>query len=128
MNKILLDTNILILAAAEKPPPKVISYINDHTNTFLFSSASIWEITIKSNLNRPNFPINPNDFYNELLSVGCEELPVNSRHALVMKSLPTLHKDPFDRILIAQAIYEGITLLTTDKVMAKYKGPVVFVG
>ena len=128
MNKILLDTNILILTAAGKTPPKVINYINDRTNIFLFSSASIWEIAIKSSLNRPSFPIYPNEFYNELLSVGLEELSVNSRHALIVKTLPTLHKDPFDRILIAQAIYEGVTLLTTDKIMAKYNEQVVYVG
>ena len=126
--KILLDTHLLIWTAAGNPPAKAVRYIEDKANTLLFSSASIWEVTIKNGLNRADFAVDPAALYNGLLSAGYEELPVISRHTLLVGSLPMLHKDPFDRILLAQAASEGIIFLTADEVVAQYPGSVVFVG
>ena len=126
--RILLDTHLLIWTAAGNPPAKAISYIESKANVLLFSSASIWEITIKSGLNRTDFAIDPAALYNGLLGAGYEELPVTSRHSLLVRALPMLHKDPFDRMLLAQAASEGITFLTADEVVAQYPGSVVFVG
>ena len=126
--RILLDTHLLIWTAAGKPPSKAIHYIENKANTLLFSSASIWETTIKSGLNRADFSVDPVALYNGLLGARYEELAVTSRHVLLMRNLPMLHKDPFDRILIAQAASEGITFLTADEILAQYRGSVVFVG
>jgi len=126
--KILLDTNILIGSALANLPPKIRRFIEDDSYTFLFSPISIMEVVIKSRKNLPDFIVDPLSFYDELLEVGYEELPVISRHSLMVGSLPFLHKDPFDRLLLAQATCEGISFLTTDKILAKYNGVVVFVG
>ncbi|MCL2165664.1 MAG: type II toxin-antitoxin system VapC family toxin [Oscillospiraceae bacterium] len=126
--RILLDTHLLIWTAAGNPPSKSVRYIDDKANTLLFSSASIWEVTIKSGLNRADFAVDPAALYNGLLSAGYEELPVTSRHTLLVRNLPMLHKDPFDRILLAQAASEGITLITVDEALAQYPGSIVFVG
>ena len=126
--RILLDTHILIWTAAGNPPPKAVHYIANKMNTLLFSSASMWEIVIKSGLNRADFAVDPTALYNGLLNAGYEELKITSRHALLVRALPLLHKDPFDRILLAQAASEGITFLTADETLAQYPGSVVFVG
>ncbi|MCL2163244.1 MAG: type II toxin-antitoxin system VapC family toxin [Oscillospiraceae bacterium] len=126
--RILLDTQLLIWAAVDKLPSKSVRYIDDKANTLIFSSASIWEATIKSGLNRADFAVDPTALYNGLLGAGYEELPVTSRHALLVRNLPMLHKDPFDRILLAQAASEGITFITADEVLAQYPGSIIFVG
>ena len=126
--RFLLDTHLLIWTAAGNPPAKAVRYIEDKANILLFSSASIWEITIKSGLNHAGFSVDPAALYGGLLGAGYEELPIISRHTLLVRSLPMLHKDPFDRILLAQTAAEGITLLTADEVVAQYPGSVVFVG
>ena len=126
--RMLLDTHLLIWAACGKLPPKAAAYIDDKANTSLFSSASIWEITIKNGLNRTGFSLDPAALYNGLLGAKYQELPITSRHSLLLGALPMLHKDPFDRILLAQATCEGIVLITTDKVLAQYPGSIIFVG
>ena len=126
--RFLLDTHLLICSAAGNPPTKAIRYIDDKSNTLLFSSASIWEVTIKSGLNRADFMIDPAALYSGLIGAGYEELPVTSRHALLVRTLPMLHKDPFDRVLLAQAASEGITIITADRVLSQYPGSIVFVG
>ena len=126
--RVLLDTNILLWAAADKLPPKATPYIEDKTNILLFSSASIWEIVIKSELGRKDFSVDPAALYGSLLGAGYEELPVISRHSLLVRTLPMIHKDPFDRILLAQAASEGVVFITADKVLSQYSGSTVFVG
>jgi len=126
--RILLDTNVLLRVGTDTLPPKAIPYIDDESNTLLFSPISIMEIVIKSRKKLPDFRIDPLTFYNKLLLAGYKELPVISRHSLMIESLPYLHKDPFDRLLLAQATCEGISFLTIDKILAKYRGVVVFVG
>ena len=86
----------------------------------VFSAASLWEISIKRALGRADFNIDPRRLWRMLLINGDTELAVNSEHAIAVNDLPPLHKDPFDRILVAQARVEGIVLLTVDKAVARY--------
>ena len=125
--KLLLDTHILLWAATEpkRLPIDVRLSIADPNVEPLFSSASIWEIVIKRGLGRDDFQIDPNVFRRRMLDNGYAELPIKSEHALAVGRLPPIHKDPFDRILIAQATAEGVTLLTADPVIAQYPGPIV---
>jgi PIN domain nuclease of toxin-antitoxin system len=124
--KLLLDTHVLLWAAAD---PKRLSesaraILSDHGNDLLFSAASLWEIAIKSGLGRDDFRVDARLLYRGLMDNGYEELPIESAHALAIDALPPIHKDPFDRILVAQATVEGIELLTTDSVVARYPGPI----
>jgi PIN domain nuclease of toxin-antitoxin system len=124
--KLLLDTQLLLWAAGE---PKRLSaaarkLLNDPRNELSFSAASLWEIAIKSTLGRQDFRVEPRLLRRGLLDNGYVELPITSQHAVSIDSLPPLHKDPFDRLLLAQALSEGITLLTSDAQLAKYPGPV----
>jgi len=96
----------------------------DPANTLLFSAASLWEIAIKRSLGRADFQVDARVLRRGLFDNGYEELPITSEHAVFIDSLPDLHKDPFDRILVAQATVEGITLLTADAVLAQYPGPI----
>lgn len=124
--KLLLDTHILLWAAGK---PKRLSavarkLINDPHNELLFSAASLWEIAIKNTLGREDFHVEPRLLRRSLLDNGYTELPVTGQHAVSIDALPELHKDPFDRLLLAQAISEGITLLTGDAQLALYPGSV----
>lgn len=105
-------------------PPLPRRLILDQKNDLLFSAASMWEITIKSSLGRKDFRVEPRVLRRALLDNGYQELPVTSEHAVNLDSLPAIHRDPFDRILIAQVIAEGVTLLTADRRIAEYSGPI----
>jgi PIN domain nuclease of toxin-antitoxin system len=98
--------------------------MNDSRNELIFSAATLWEIAIKRGLGRSDFQVDPRLLRRGLLDNGYSELPIGSDHAVALDGLPPLHKDPFDRILIAQATVEGITLLTADPLVAQYPGPV----
>ena len=124
--KLLIDTHLLLWAAADTLPADALSYFTDEENELFFSSASIWEIIIKKGLNRPDFQVDPFALYWGLLDNGYTELDITSRHALLVASLPVIHKDPFDRILIAQAKAEGAVLLTSDKTVSHYS-PVIYI-
>lgn len=127
--KLLLDTHLLLWAAGspERLPAAALSLLEDPKNELIFSAASLWEITIKRGLGRADFQVNARVLRRGLLDNGYQELPVSSAHAVSVDSLPLLHKDPFDRILVAQATVEGIALLTADKLVAQYPGPVQLV-
>ena len=86
--------------------------------------ASLWEVAIKSGLGRTDFDVDPRLLRRGLLENGYVELDVTGAHAAAVDLLPPIHKDPFDRILIAQARIEGIMLLTADEVVARYPGPI----
>jgi len=118
--KLLVDTQLLIWAATDTLPDKAIPYFTDNQNTLFFSSASIWETTIKRDLNRPDFQLDPTLLYGGLLNNGYIELGITSYHALLVAHLPSIHKDPFDRILIAQAKAEGMMLLSADYEVSQY--------
>lgn len=93
----------------------------------MFSVASLWEVAIKNSLGRGNFPVKGADLRRGLLARRYEELPVTGPHALETAALPAIHRDPFDRILVAQARCEGLTLLTADRRVARYPGPIELV-
>ena len=100
------------------------SLIEDRSNRLVFSAVSICEIAIKRSLNKPGFRTDPDLLRRELLDVGYEDLSVTSSHAVALAGLPWIHKDPFDRLLIAQATVEDITLLTADPTILRYPGPI----
>ena len=125
--RLLIDTHLLLWAANDTLPKDAVPYFSNNDNELFFSSASIWEVVIKRGLDRSDFLINPNDFYCGLVNNGYNELIISSYHTLLVAHLPPHHKDPFDRILIAQAMAEGLTLLSSDEIMSQYS-PVVYVG
>jgi PIN domain nuclease of toxin-antitoxin system len=124
--KLLLDTHVLLWTAGkpERLAMNARALIEDAGNQLFFSAASLWEIAIKLGLGRPDFEVDPRVLRRGLLDNGYGELPITSAHAVTICTLPPLHKDPFDRILVAQAMVEGITLLTADQRVAQYPGPI----
>lgn len=124
--KLLLDTHLLLWAAGqpERLSKTARTLLEDKRNDLFFSAVSILEIAIKRGLGRNDFRAEPRSIRRELLDNGYSELPITGEHALAFEILPPIHKDLFDRILVAQALAEGITLLTADPVVAKYPGPV----
>ena len=124
--KLLLDTQILLWAAGQ---PEHLSraarkLLQDSDNELLFSAASLWEIAIKRGLGREDFRVEPRLLRRGLLDNGYTELAISSQHAVSIDTLPPIHRDPFDRLLLAQALTEGITLVTSDEQLALYSGPV----
>ncbi|NEN75021.1 type II toxin-antitoxin system VapC family toxin [Pelistega sp. NLN82] len=120
--KYLLDTHILLWAATNSPKLSQVArdIINDDTNDLYFSAASIWEIAIKTSLGKPEFNVNSALLRRLLLDNGYHELIINSHHATATETLLDIHKDPFDRMLIAQSQTEGITLLSADEKVIAY--------
>jgi PIN domain nuclease of toxin-antitoxin system len=123
--KLLLDTQIILWAAGE---PRRLStttrkLLLDARNELLFSAASLWEIAIKASIGRADFQVERSVLRRGLLDNGYTELPVTSQHAVLMHGLPDLHRDSFHRLLLAQAICEGITLVTADAQLARYAAP-----
>ena len=124
--KLLLDTHLLICSAwtPRRISSAARSLISSTDNELIFSAASLWEIAIKQALEKDDFEVDARVLRRGLLDNGYGELPVNGDHAVAIRALPLIHKDPFDRILIAQATIEGITLLTADPIVARYPGPI----
>ncbi|MFD1910780.1 type II toxin-antitoxin system VapC family toxin [Halodurantibacterium flavum] len=126
---LLLDTHILLWSAARDDlmSPRADALVKDPANTLWFSVASLWEVAIKRGLDRPDFRTDAGVLRAGLIANGYRELPVEGRHILSLTTLPPLHGDPFDRILIAQAMAEGMALVTADRRVADYGGPVLLV-
>lgn len=124
--KYLLDTHLLLWAAGlpDKLSAEARELLGDADNALLFSAASLWEITIKRSIGREDFKVDARILRRGLLDNGYEELPIASAHAVGLDTLPAIHKDPFDRILVAQAQIEGLTLLTSDEQVARYPGAI----
>lgn len=124
--KLLLDTHLLLWAAGqpERLSTTALALLEAPDNELLFSAASLWEIAIKRGLGRDDFRVDPRLLRRGLLDAGYGELAITSAHAIAVDGLPPLHKDPFDRILVAQSMVEGILLLTADPLVARYPGPV----
>ena len=124
--KLLLDTHLLLWAAAEpkRLPKNIRTLLEDRDNELLFSTASLWEVAIKSGLGRKDFRVEVRLLRRGLLDNGYSELPIVSDHIVAIESLPPIHKDPFDRVLVAQAAVEGLMLLTNDSVVAQYPGSI----
>jgi PIN domain nuclease of toxin-antitoxin system len=124
--KLLLDTHVLLWAAGapERLASDIRALLDDPDNQPIFSAASLWEIAIKKSLGRGDFIVDARALRHGLLDNGYSELAVSGEHAVAVDALPPIHKDPFDRILVAQAIVESVTLLTADAIVAQYPGPV----
>ncbi len=124
--KLLLDTQLLLWAAGapQRLSGQARPLLEDPANELLFSPVSLWEIAIKRGLGRADFQVDARVLRRGLLDNGYVELPLTGEHAVAIEGLPPLHKDPFDRILVAQAMVEGIVLLTADTMVAQYPGPV----
>ena len=124
--KLLLDTQVLLWAAgnSKRLTASARKLLNDPGNDLWCSAVSLWEITIKNSLGRKDFRVEPRVLRRGLLDNGYTELPITSQHAVSVEGLPDIHRDPFDRLLLAQALSEGITLVTADALLATYPGPI----
>ena len=124
---ILLDTHLLLWIASEpeRVPEAVLERLLDDRVTAFFSAANIWEIAIKSSQGRPDFDLDASLFRRNLLDHGYQAIDVTGAHAAHVQTLPAIHRDPFDRMLIAQAQLEKMTLYTRDAQVAQYPGPII---
>jgi PIN domain nuclease of toxin-antitoxin system len=124
--RLLLDTHLLLWGASEPNhlPAAARAMIEEPEHQLVFSAASLWEIAIKNSLGRTDFRADPALLRRGLLDNGYTELAITGRHAVAVAGLPPLHKDPFDRMLIAQATADGLLLLTVDPAIARYQGPI----
>lgn len=124
--RLLLDTQLLLWAAytPERVPEIARALIADVRNEVAFSPASVWEVVIKRALDRPDFRVDPRRLRRGLVENGYVELSITSEHALAVDLLPPVHKDPFDRMLVAQALAEGLPFVTADRRLAEYPGDV----
>ncbi|HEY5207004.1 MAG TPA: type II toxin-antitoxin system VapC family toxin [Roseiarcus sp.] len=124
--RFLLDTHILLWGAIEpeRLSAEASSLIESPDNDIVFSSVSLWEIAIKTGRGRTVFRVDAGVLRRSLFDNGYAELPVTGAHATGLGGLPPIHRDPFDRMLVAQAVVEGLTLITSDRTVAKYPGPI----
>jgi PIN domain nuclease of toxin-antitoxin system len=124
--KLLLDTHILVWAMGEpaRLGTSLELLLEDPQHTLCFSLASLWELVIKGALGREGFQVQPSLLRRTLLDGGFLEIPITADHVLAVGRLPPLHRDPFDRLLLAQAEREGLLLITADQAVARYPGPV----
>lgn len=122
----LLDTHLILWSASEpeRLSPAAARIIEDEASILAFSVVSLWEIAIKNGLRRSDFLVNLRRLRRNLLEGDLREISVLSEHVLASEALPIHHKDPFDRMLVAQAVAEGMTLLTGDAILAAYGHPV----
>lgn len=123
---ILLDTHLLIwlIAASERLPATAREAVENSNNQLFFSAASIWELAIRQSTGRARLELPPELLHRQLLDNSFEEVPVTAKHGLAVCRLEQIHKDPFDRVLIAQAMSEGMLLLTSNETIARYNGPI----
>ena len=126
---LLLDTHLLIWVAStpERLSSEALSLLQNANYQLYFSAVNLWEITIKRRLERQDFRVDPSLLHRGLIENGYTELAVTSFHCIALEQLPVIHKDPFDRMLVAQAVSEGMLLLTSDSVVANYSGPIKLV-
>jgi len=124
--RLLLDTHLLLwaVASSDRLSRETRSLIEDPRNDVQYSAASVWEIAIKSALRRRDFHVDLSILASALSEIGFSELAVTTEHAIGVTQLPPIHRDPFDRLLVAQCIVEPLVLLTNDAVLARY-GPAV---
>jgi PIN domain nuclease of toxin-antitoxin system len=125
--RLLLDTHLLLWAALfpDRLPKKASELMNEVGNALYFSTASIWEMSIKLTRQRKDLEIDIRQWRTGLLANGYQELEITSLHAMAVRDLPDIHKDPFDRLLLAQAMREDLTLVTADELLASYPGPIL---
>ncbi len=127
--KILLDTHLLlwVISNDEHLSAQAKELIDDDRNELYFSVVNIWETAIKHNFGRQSFLFQPRNVRRSLLEHGFGEIEISSEHAITAGELPRLHRDPFDRLLIAQAAVEDVVLLTSDAAMTRYSGSICLV-
>lgn len=127
--RLLLDTHIALWAITDSPrlSDAARSVIMARQNEVWISAASIWEISIKHALDRGGMPVSGTEALHWFVISGYQELPITATHAAAVDTLPAIHRDPFDRILIAQAQTEPLRLVTHDKVVAEYSNVVMLV-
>ena len=120
--RVLLDTHLLLWAVAgsDRLPGQAQALLEDGANEVYCSAASLWEIAIKLGLRRPDFEVDLPTLRSVLPEMAIEELPVTGSHTEKLVELPPIHKDPFDRMLIAQSMTEPLLLLTNDAILARY--------
>lgn len=119
---LLLDTHLVLWAAFEpaRLSPRAARMLASREVPIAFSLATLWEIAIKTSLGRPGFAVDPELLHRALLGEGFVELAIQAPHVMRVAKLPWVHRDPFDRILVAQAVEEGLTLLTADAALRRY--------
>jgi PIN domain nuclease of toxin-antitoxin system len=127
---LLLDTHVLLWSVLDDDRLSLLAraLIEDPANTLAFSAASVWELAIKTEGRRGTGLVEPRHLRRRLLAIGYREFPISSEHGIAAARLPPIHRDPFDRMLVAQADVEGATLLTADRQVAQYPGPVRLVA
>ncbi|MDR7520786.1 MAG: type II toxin-antitoxin system VapC family toxin [Armatimonadota bacterium] len=120
--RFLLDTHVLLWALAEpgRLARSVRARLESPENEVLFSAASIWEIAVKVRIGRLKLPVAPDEVAVAAARTGFRELPVRAAHAARVIALPAHHRDPFDHLLIAQAMHEPARLLTVDRQLLPY--------
>ena len=120
--RLLLDTHVLLWALSDpgRLKPEICDLLEDAANEVLFSAASIWEIAIKAALGRADFAIHPGRVAQAARMTGFMELPVSADAAARVADLPRHHRDPFDRLLVAQAMAEPARLYTADPLLPSY--------
>jgi PIN domain nuclease of toxin-antitoxin system len=118
----LLDTNALIwtLSDPEKLSNPAKDVITNSENKLFISIASLWEITIKQSIGKLDLEGDVLDIVEECEREGINILSIQPQHLKKLEQLPLIHRDPFDRLIISQAIYEGLTIITRDSMIPKY--------
>jgi PIN domain nuclease of toxin-antitoxin system len=126
----LLDTQLLLWLAITpaRLPSAVREALSDRRSPFLFSVASLWEVAIKTSLGKPGFQVDAGQLRSGLRQQGLEEVAITAEHCLAVQHLPWIHRDPFDRLLVAQAVHAELTLLTADRTLSGYGPQMVWVG
>jgi PIN domain nuclease of toxin-antitoxin system len=124
---LLLDTHVALWAITDSPklPRKARELIESPKSSIWISAATVWEIAIKHSLGRGDMPVSSQDALRYFLESGYRFLPVEPEHAAAVEDLPDHHADPFDRILVAQAITEPMRLITHDPVVARYSDTII---
>lgn len=129
--KVLVDTHLLLWSLVDDPrlSDRARSLISDPGNTVVASQVVIWETAVKRSLGRyaADFPFSPEQVKTELTLGGAEWLPIDDKHLFMLATLPPLHRDPFDRLLVAQALSEPMRLVTHDRLVARYSDTVIVV-
>jgi PIN domain nuclease of toxin-antitoxin system len=125
--RLLMDTNVIIRSVMGSLAKQGADILDDTGNILYYSSVSIWEIVIKQHGGKLNMPVDAASIRKKLEEKGCREVTTSSRHALATGALASFNKDPFDRMLVAQSIVEGLTLITTDRLLSAYAAEVMVV-
>lgn len=121
--RLLLDTNVviwLLLGQRRSVPENVANTLADPSSTVLVSAASVWEIAVKRSLGKLRMD---GSWYRQLMALDLGHLPVTAEHAVRVEELPWHHRDPFDRLLVAQALAEGCIFVTADRALDAYEAP-----